>query len=265
MVQIKEMDEHLRELAQKVDPGTSRREFLQNLAMASGGAITVGGWLVKIADAQAPAQAPAGAPAGAPGGAPQAPRYGLVLVDFDKCTGCRTCESICANANQKVTVNGEELADLGNPAKANIRVAVYYPSVDIPNHCVCCSDAPCITACPVPVDAATKRSALYRDPKTQAVLVDNVRCIACGLCATACKTQRTGAILLNAATNKPEGICTLCNGDPQCVKYCPFGALSYSQGGVDTRHYAFNPDTLAALLTEHYYYPPDEPSTVVGR
>ena len=256
MVQIKELDEHLRELAQKNDPGTSRREFLQNLAMASGGAITAGGWLVKIADAQAPAQAPAG-------GQPQAPRYGLVLVDFDKCTGCRTCESICANANQKVTVNGEELADLGNPARANMRVAVYYPAVDIPVHCVCCSDAPCITACPVPEDAATKRRALYRDPKTQAVLVDNARCIACGLCATACKTQRTGAILLNAASNKPEGICTLCNGDPQCVKYCPFGALSYSQGGVDTRHYAFNPDTLAALLTEHYYYPPDETSTVV--
>ena len=254
MVQIKEMDEKLRVLAQEVDPGTSRREFLQNLAMASGGAITVGGWLVKTADAQAPAG----------GQQQQAPRYGLVLVDFDKCTGCRTCESICANANQKVTVNGEELADLGNPARANIRVAVYYPSVDIPVHCVCCSDAPCIAACPVPEDATTKRKALYRDAKTQAVLVDNARCIACGLCATACKTQRTGAILLNAATNKPEGICTLCNGDPQCVKYCPFGALSYSQGGVDTRHYAFNPDALAALLTEHYYYPPDEPTTTAS-
>lgn len=249
MVQIKELDENLRQVALKTLPGTTRREFLQNIAMASGGAITVGGWLVEVAEAQAPAQAPVGAPA-----APQPPRYGLVLVDFDKCTGCRTCESICANANQKVEVNGEMLADLGNPAKANIRVAVYYPAVDIPNRCVSCSDAPCVAACPVPADA-NGRKALYRDPKTQAVKVDSERCIACGLCANACKTQRTGAILLNAATNKPEGICSLCDGDPQCVKYCPFGALSYSQGGVDTRHYAFNPDVLAQLLTEHYYYP----------
>jgi len=246
MVQFKELDENLRKMALEIAPGTSRREFLQNLALASGGAITMGGWLVEIPEAQA--QAPGGQ---------QAPRYGLVLVDFDKCTGCRTCESICANANQKVEVNGEMLPDLGNPAKANIRVAVYYPAVDIPNRCVSCSDAPCVASCPVPEDPQTKRKALYRDEKTLAVKVDADRCIACGMCANACKEQRTGAILLNPDTNRPEGICTLCEGDPQCVKYCPFGALSFSQGGVDTRHYAFNPDFLAKLLTEHYYYPED--------
>ena len=255
MVQFENLDEHLREVALKTLPGTTRREFLQNIAMASGGAITVGGWLVETAEAQAPAAAPAQAAAPA---RPQPPRYGLVLVDFDKCTGCRTCEAVCANANQKVEVNGEMLADLGNPSKANIRVAVYYPTVDIPNRCVSCSDAPCVAACPVPADPETGRKALYRDPKTQAVKTDVDRCIACGLCANACKTQRTGAILLNSITNKPEGICSLCEGDPQCVKYCPFGALSYSQGGVDTRHYAFNPDVLAKLLTEHYYYPAED-------
>jgi Fe-S-cluster-containing hydrogenase component 2 len=266
MVQIREFDEKLREAAMKLPAGT-RREFLQNLILASGGTIMVGGWLVEEAEAQAPAAAPGGAPAGAPAAAPQGggqgggqagPRYGLVLVDFNKCTGCRTCESICSNSNHTVSVNGETLADLGNPALANIRVKSYYPAVDIPVHCVVCSDAPCVAACPIPADPTTKRKALYRDEKLQTIKVDTDRCIACGLCAAACKDQRTNSILLNADTNKPEGMCTLCNGDPQCVKYCPYGALSYSTGGVDTRHYAFKPDELAVLLTEHYYYPIEE-------
>jgi hypothetical protein len=41
------------------------------------------------------------------------------------------------------------------------------------------------------------------------------------------------------------------------VKYCPFGALSYSQGGVLSRHYAMHPDKLAPMLTAHYYYEQD--------
>ena len=224
--------------------GVSRREFMRDIALSSGGAITFGAWLVEEAEAQGP-----------PGMG--GPRYGLVIVDFDKCTGCRTCESICANANHTVEVNGETLADLGNPAHARIRVEVFHPPVDIPNRCCQCDDAPCVEACPVAPDPTTGRKALYRDEKTQAVKVDYDRCIACGSCARACESMRTGIIMLNPTTNQPEGICTLCEGDPQCVKYCPFGALSYSQGGVMSRHYAMNPEKLAAMLTAHYYYEQD--------
>ena len=238
MAQLKESDLiDLKGSGGKEFTNVSRREFLRNIALSSGGAITFGAWLVEEAPAQAPGQAP---------------RYGLVLVDFDKCTGCRTCETICANATNTVEVGGETLPDLGNPTRSRIRVAV-----DIPNRCCQCDDAPCVAACPVPPDPATGRKALYRDEETQAVKVDYDRCIACGTCAKTCEAMRTGIIMLNPTTNMPEGICTLCEGDPQCVKYCPFGALSYSQGGVLSRHYAMHPDKLAPMLTAHYYFEQD--------
>jgi len=216
----------------------SRREFLQTMAVGSGGAITFGAWLVETADAQAP-------------------RYGLVVVDFNKCTGCRTCEAVCSNANHTVSVNGQDVPDLGNPNIANVRILTFYPTVEIPNRCTQCDDAPCIASCPVPADPTTGRKALYRAENTQAVTVDYDRCIACGTCAKTCAEMRTGAILINSETRKPEGICTLCEGDPACVKYCPYGALSYVQGGIASRHYGFSPEVLAKQLTTLWYYEQD--------
>ena len=214
----------------------SRRNFLKTMSVLTGGGISFGGWLVKTVDAQ------------------QRATYGLVVVDFNKCTGCRTCEAICSQANGKVTINGEELFGLGNPHYSNIRVMNFTPPVDIPNRCVQCSDAPCIEVCPVAPDSSTGRKALYRDEKTQAIKVDNERCTGCGSCARTCKELRVGAIILNLDTKKPEGICNLCEGDPACVKYCPFGALTYVQRGLDGRHYAFSPEKIAEQLTTMWYY-----------
>ena len=214
----------------------SRREFLINLGVASGGLISLGGWLVKTVDAQEKAT------------------YGLIVVDFNKCTGCRTCEAVCSQVNKKVTINGEELLGLGNPHFSNVRVMYFNPPVDVPNRCVQCSDAPCIEACPVSPDPKTGRKALYRDEKTLAIKTDYDRCIGCGSCAQACTEGRVGAIIMNPDTNKPEGICNLCEGDPACVKHCPFGALSYIEDGLDGRHYAFSPEKIAQQLTTLWYY-----------
>ena len=213
----------------------SRREFLQDIALASGGLITFGGWLVETAEAQEP-------------------RYGLVVVDFNKCMGCRLCEAVCANANRTVTIDGKTRPDIGNSHYSNVRVLPFYPAVDVPQRCAQCNDAPCVESCPVPPDPATGRKALYRDEETQAVTVDYDRCIACGTCAKTCSEMRTGAILLNPETNRPEGICTLCGGDPACVRYCPVGALSYTSGGIDGRYYASAPEEIARQLITLWYY-----------
>ena len=215
---------------------SSRRNFLKTMSVLSGGGITFGGWLVENVDAQ------------------QRVDYGLVVVDFNKCTGCRTCEAACSQVSMKVTVDGAEQPGLGNPNYSNVRVMYYNPPVDIPNRCVQCSDAPCIESCPVPPDATTGRKALYRNDKTQAVTVDSEQCIGCGTCAKTCKELRVGAIIMNPESKKAEGICHLCDGDPACVKYCPFGALTYVQRGLDGRHYASSPEKIAEQLTTMWYY-----------
>ena len=102
----------------------------------------------------------------------------------------------------------------------------------------------CVRSCPM--------NALELEDKK--VIFNPDRCIGCGACARTCEELRVGAIILNPDTNKPEGICNLCEGDPACVKYCPNSALTYVQGGLDGRHYASSPEKIAEQLTTLWYY-----------
>ncbi len=215
----------------------SRREFLKKTAVG-GSAIVLGTLFVKETFAQRS----------------ERPTYSMILVDYNKCTGCRTCETVCSAFNHKVKIGEEELPGLGNPCYSNIRVYSFNPDVDIPVTCLMCRDNPCIESCPVEPDPSTGRKALYRDEKTRAIKNDLERCIGCGSCAEACKTKRIGAIIPNPQTGKPERICNLCNGDPQCVKYCPYEALRHVVGRIDGRHFGFSIEQIAERLTRLWYY-----------
>jgi len=217
---------------------SSRREFLRNIALGSGGIILLNRFLIKKLAAQIEGKKIV---------------YSLVVVDFNKCTGCRTCEAVCSSYNHKEIINGKELPGLGNPYFSNIRVYPYNPDVDVPVNCIMCSDTPCVEACPVEPDRTTGRKALYRDVSLPIIHNDLERCIGCGACAEACRSERVGTIIPNPKTNKPERMCTLCNGDPQCVKYCPFGALSHVVESTGGKHYGFSPDQVAKTLTRLWY------------
>jgi carbon-monoxide dehydrogenase iron sulfur subunit len=215
-------------------PLQDRRSFIRTMVIG-GLTLTVGGLIIPRKAISA-----------------ERPQYSMIVVDFNKCTGCRTCETVCAQYNHRVTVDGEELWGLGNPHLANIRVYPFNPDADVPIVCTMCRDNPCIEACPVDPDEEG-RKALYRDPKTLAIRSDPDRCIACGSCAEACQTKRVGAIIPNKETDQPERMCTLCDGDPQCVKYCPYGALSHVVGGTDGRYYAMPADKIAEELILRWY------------
>ncbi len=121
-----------------VPAAPSRREFLKQIALGGGGLLIGGRFLVR--------QAWAGTEEGKA-------VYSMIVVDFNKCAGCRTCETACSSFNHKITVGGRELPGLGDPHLSNIRVMPFSPDVDIPVTCVMCKDAPCIEACPVEPDA----------------------------------------------------------------------------------------------------------------
>ncbi len=176
--------------------------------------------------------------------------YSMILVDYSKCTGCRTCEAVCAATNSRVMVGGESVAGLGNPALSNISVYHYNPDVDVPSVCAMCQDNPCINACPVEPDLKTGRKALYRHPKTNAITYDPGRCVACGNCAEAC---RMGVIFIDSETGRPRGMCNLCDGDPQCVKHCPYDALSYVTANIEDAFYAVKPEQIAQSLINRWY------------
>jgi Fe-S-cluster-containing hydrogenase component 2 len=49
------------------------------------------------------------------------------------------------------------------------------------------------------------------------------------------------------------GICTLCDGDPKCVKYCSYSTLSYIDVTKDREYYGMPPQKIAQLLYDKIY------------
>ena len=219
-------------LSTYTDAGVSRRSFLKGITV-SGAALMLGNGCGLFSVARVGDK-----------------KNVMILVDYSKCTGCRTCETVCSAHNHRVSVNNESLNGLGNPYLSNIKVYPFNPDVDVARVCAMCPDNPCIEACPVDPDPKTGRRALYRHETTGAITNDPDRCIGYGSCAEAC---RVGVITPNNETNMPERMCTLCGGDPQCVKLCPFGALT--QVTVDTSQdlYAMKPEQVAETLTKRWY------------
>jgi ferredoxin len=69
----------------------------------------------------------------------------------------------------------------------------------------------------------------------------------------ACASKRTGTIRRHPLTEKPFGICTLCDGDPQCVSHCPFGALSLIEVDTSREFFGQSPERIAAALNKRWY------------
>ncbi len=173
--------------------------------------------------------------------APQPPS--LVVVDVKRCVGCRICEVECARKNYKTF----------NPRHANLQVVHQVPPVSVPNHCYLCKDSPCIAECPVIVDAKTGKRALFRDPKVSGLKLDTVACTGCWKCGDVCPRERSGILRKNLRSKRPEGFCTLCDGEPSCVKYCPNGAMARVPLTFDGRYLARNPYGIGQELAAMWY------------
>jgi anaerobic carbon-monoxide dehydrogenase iron sulfur subunit len=130
----------------------------------------------------------------------------LVNCDASKCTGCRICEYACSMKKEKTY----------NPTKSRIRAIRLNPFVNLAVSCRLCEDAPCVVACP--------RDALEQDEETGVIKVDEEKCNGCGWCIEACDY---GALELHPET-KQVFVCDLCDGEPECVKWCPEGALEFT-------------------------------------
>ncbi len=127
-----------------------------------------------------------------------------ITVDHKKCTGCRICEQICTFSHEQEF----------NPRRARIKILIRErEGINAPLLCRQCKS--CLSAC--------KREALSWDEKVGVMRVSAERCNGCGLCMEACDE---GAIFLDPLSGRVN-ICDLCNGDPQCVKWCHPQVLSY--------------------------------------
>ena len=130
----------------------------------------------------------------------------VLHIDSQKCTGCRLCELVCAVSHDGVS----------NPIRSRIRVMKWEADgLYIPMSCQQCQDAPCMNICPV--------KAISRDEKLGRVFIDYNACIGCRYCVGACPF---GAMSFNSIA-KQVFKCDMCDGDPQCVRFCDMKAVDF--------------------------------------
>ncbi len=130
----------------------------------------------------------------------------ILTIDPEKCTGCRICEVVCSFYHEKEF----------NPRRARLAILKNeMEGLNIPMVCQQCEIPLCEEACPT--------GATYRDEKTGALLIDETKCIGCRMCIYVCPFGAPSIDPLTMMTIK----CDLCNGNPQCAKYCPRKAIDY--------------------------------------
>ena len=133
--------------------------------------------------------------------------YKHIVVDETRCSGCKICEQVCAKTHY----------DVLNVSKSAIRIHTEFTKEKIwHTHSVCqqCGpDAPCIKACP--------EGALYWDDEKNRLAINLDKCRGHFNCVAACPYN---AIFRHPGLNNPI-FCDLCDGSPECIKWCPMGAI----------------------------------------
>ncbi len=130
----------------------------------------------------------------------------ILVVDHEKCTGCRQCELVCSVFHHGVS----------NPSRSRINV-IKWENVGfyLPMLCQHCEEAACMSVCP--------KGAIYRDDKFDRVMVNYDLCIGCKMCVTACPFGAMGIDVKEKKVIK----CDYCDGDPKCVAFCETKAVDY--------------------------------------
>jgi Fe-S-cluster-containing dehydrogenase component/DMSO reductase anchor subunit len=163
--------------------------------------------------------------------------------DLNRCTGCGACVIGCTIENQsRQDKNWRDIYTF-NPTR--------HPSIPVHslsmacNHCV---SPACLENCPA--------SAIYKDKKTGAVIVDPEKCMGCKYCTWACPFDVPKYSETQGVIEK----CDFCverlqKGEaPACVCACPVNALRHQDWeGEDTndtpRISGFTPTSLEPAIT----------------
>lgn len=135
----------------------------------------------------------------------------MIAFNSEGCINCRICEDVCSF----------HFAGKFKPSVAAIRMERNGKFGEIKAHkCTLCADLDtqeCVSVCPV--------EALYLadigNGMGEIVKFDHELCITCMACVPVCPED---AVAFDEETEY-FNICDLCDGEPQCVSWCPENVL----------------------------------------
>ena len=126
----------------------------------------------------------------------------------EQCTGCRICEMICS------ITHSEKI----NTQRSRIRIESVWPEEENIYVCRKCNKPNCVKKCPQ--DALTQNA-------SGIIEIDEDKCILCKTCIEACPFD---AIFIGKEGNLL--ICDGCDGDYECVSWCPNDVLEVKKEAV---------------------------------
>ncbi|MGI5920135.1 MAG: 4Fe-4S dicluster domain-containing protein [Syntrophomonadaceae bacterium] len=130
-----------------------------------------------------------------------------LIINSELCTGCGACEMACA------------INKTGQCAPGMARINVWREETRgmfVPLTCMQCVNPPCVEACLMNI--------IYKHVASGITLRHLDQCIGCRTCQIVCPFEGCRYDYQNDVVVN----CDLCGGQPECVKYCPTGALSYN-------------------------------------
>ncbi len=138
-----------------------------------------------------------------------------ILIDIEKCMGCKSCEIACRVAHSK----SKNLFDAIFEERLSQK-RVFVENIDgipIPIQCRHCEEAPCTIAC--------MTGALYKDEKGITCYNESI-CVGCFMCVMVCPF----GVINNNRYEKKIIKCDRCPDReiPSCVEACPTNALSFN-------------------------------------
>ena len=129
----------------------------------------------------------------------------LLVVNPEKCAGCRTCELMCSYGR----------INAFNPRLSAVTVMNYEAALtSVPVMCMQCDEACCLKVCPVGAISRDEEGLVSTNPD---------KCIVCKMCVSVCPLGN----ISYSPSGKKVFKCDLCGGDPKCVKYCSPGAIQF--------------------------------------
>lgn len=151
-----------------------------------------------------------------------------IALNPDSCTGCRLCEVACSLKHEKEC----------RPDYARVYISkLEEDGVNLPVVCMHCSDAPCVAVCPT--------GAMAQNENNGSIELNNDKCIGCQMCIMVCPY---GAIKSRTSGKFYKILkCDLCDGDPECVKFCVSKAIQYIE---EEKFVLLKPKRLAELYAK---------------